>query len=354
MFCKTFNTKLLPLFIIILLAPYSSTALSSESLKQRFDNLSQELEALKQALQTCGEACETAVPAQIEKTAEAEPPPQRSLLVLPEKSAEIDLTFSYIQSSSTFIAIDGFSILPVFVVGEITSESHRKEALVSGLSLSYGLGNTYQFNLTVPYRSQTTHSINSKQEEKSFRAKGIGDIELGLSKQLDKLPWHSDFDYLASVTWKTTSGQASPDLSAELTNGTGYRGMRVGLTAIKSLPPTVLILNASYSHNYSRTLSINDIDTKIEPGDSLNFGVSMSLALNRSISVNYGLEQQFTEKTVIGGYKNPGTSLTFGNFVIGCSYRLSSGNWLNVSMVMGLSREAPDYQFSVKLPVLRF
>lgn len=339
--------------LLLLFLPGLANSSDIESLEKRIDSLSRELEQLKKEVRDCGDECDNnAKPEQDD----AQPPARRaqSLIVLPENKGEIDLTFAYIQSSSTLIAIDGFSILPVFVVGEITSESQRKEAMLSGLSLSYGLKNHYQLNLYIPYRNQTMRTINSKQEEETFRGEGMGDIELGISKQIMNMPWKSDFDYLASLTWKTTTGQSSPDLDSRITSGTGYPGMRVGLTAIKSLPPTVLILNANYSHNFSKSVPINDIETKIEPGNSFNFGVSMSLALNRSVSVNYGLEQQFTDNTTVGGFESPGSSLTFGNFVVGCSYRLSSGNWLNVNMVMGLSREAPDYQFSVKLPVFRF
>ena len=75
----------------------------------------------------------------------------RGGLLLPNGTLEVDNTASYFSLSSDHLTVDGFALLPVLVVGDITSQRLRRDILIHSLTTRLGLPKQFQMDFTVPY-----------------------------------------------------------------------------------------------------------------------------------------------------------------------------------------------------------
>src|ERR1700678_2901876 len=62
----------------------------------------------------------------------------RGGLLLPSGTLEIDNTVSYFSASSDHLSVNGFALLPILVVGDITSERTRADYLLPSLTARLG------------------------------------------------------------------------------------------------------------------------------------------------------------------------------------------------------------------------
>ena len=141
-------------------------------------------------------------------------------LLLPTGVLEADNTASYFSMSSDHLTIEGFALLPILVVGDITSERLRRDILIHSLTTRLGLPKRFQMDFTVPYGYVLNRTADALGNETSSSQFGLGDISAGLSRQLTlergKVP-----DLLANFHFKSATGTNSYDLqSAEASLGT--------------------------------------------------------------------------------------------------------------------------------------
>lgn len=148
---------------------------------------------------------------------------ERGGLLLAPWTFELEPNASFIHSSSDQIVIDGFTILPVLVVGDIFSQRIRRNLVQASVTARLGLPWKMQAEVRVPFGHQRQRILDADGEEAFFDTTGLGDIEVSLSRELFKArgAWP---DLLATVTWKTTTGdnpfdEAQPGQRATL--GTG-------------------------------------------------------------------------------------------------------------------------------------
>ncbi|WP_130418849.1 transporter [Edaphobacter modestus] len=286
----------------------------------------------------------------------------RGGLLLPPGTVELDNTTSYFSSTTDRINIDGFALLPVLVVGDISSQRVRKDLLLPTFSARLGLPHKLQFDTYIPYGYQLNRTTDVNNTQTSQSTFGLGDITFGLSRQLTlergRVP-----DLLANVRFKTTTGVDSFNLNSSQTAlGTGFNAVQGNLTAAKSNDPVVFFGNLSYTANLSGTHSIpaNDPDNPgamvpghFKPGDSVGFQLGSILSLNPETSMTIGWDQRFTRATTLNDKTIPASFLVEGSLRLGASYLYAPGRTLDLSFGVGLTPDTPNLQFSVGLPIRR-
>jgi hypothetical protein len=283
----------------------------------------------------------------------------RGGLLLPSGTLEIDNTASYFSASSDHVTVDGFALLPVLVVGDITSQRTREDYLIPTYTARLGLPHKLQMEFTVPYGYELIRSVDAENNETSSSSFGLGDISAGLSRQLTsehgRMP-----DMLANVRFKSTTGRDSFTLSSnEVALGTGFNAIQGNLTMAKSSDPVVFFGNLNYTANLpaNHTVSANDPTNPdatmvghFNPGSSAGFQIGSILALNPEVSMTLGWDQRFTRATQLNGVDIPASYLVEGTLRLGTSYLYAPGRTVDLSFGVGLTPDTPNLQFSVGLP----
>lgn len=283
----------------------------------------------------------------------------RGGLLLPPGTLEIDNTTSYFSASSDHVTIDGFALLPILVVGDITSQRVREDILLPTFTTRLGLPKRFQMDFTIPYGYVLKRTVDALGKETSASQFGLGDIQAGVSRQLTFEHGHMP-DLLANVRFKSVTGNNSYDLSSSQTSlGSGFYAFQGNLTAAKSSDPVVFFGNLSYTENLAarHTVPSNDPNNPggtmvghFRPGSSYGFQLGSILALNTETSMTLGWDQRFTRATQLEGVTLPGSYLVEGTLRLGTSYLYAPGRTIDLSFGVGLTPDTPNLQFSVGLP----
>lgn len=283
----------------------------------------------------------------------------RGGLLLPPGTLEIDNTTSYFSASSDHVTVDGFALLPILVVGDITSQRVRKDILLPTFTTRLGLPNRFQMDFTIPYGYILNRTVDALGNQTSASQFGLGDIQAGVSRQLTFEHGHTP-DLLANIRFKSVTGTNSYDLASSQTNlGSGFYAVQGNLTAAKSSDPVVFFGNLSYTENLAgrHTIPANDPDNPgatmvghFRPGSSYGFQLGSILALNTETSMTLGWDQRFTRATQLNGATLPGSYLVEGTLRLGTSYLYAPGRTIDLSFGVGLTPDTPNLQFSVGLP----
>jgi len=283
----------------------------------------------------------------------------RGGLLLPSGTLEIDNTTSYFSASSDHLSINGFALLPILVVGDISSRRVREDFLLPSFTARLGLPHKFQMDFLVPYGYESIRTVDSLNVQTSATSFGLGDISAGVYRQLTtehgRMP-----DMLANVRFKSTTGKDSFSLtSSEVALGTGFNAVQGNLTVAKSSDPVVFFGNLSYTGNLpaDHTVSANDPtnpDAKttghFTPGGAVGFQLGSILALNPEVSMTVGWDQRFTRSTQLNGLDIPASYLVEGTLRLGTSYVYAPGKIVDLSFGVGLTPDTPNLQFSVGVP----
>jgi Putative MetA-pathway of phenol degradation len=283
----------------------------------------------------------------------------RGGLLLPSGTLEIDNTTSYFSASSDHVTVDGFALLPVLVVGDITSQRVREDFLLPTFTARLGLPHKFQMDFRVPYGYELIRSVDANNNQTSSSSFGLGDISASVSRQITtehgRMP-----DMLANVLFKSTTGKDAFNLtSSQVALGTGFNALQGNLTLAKSSDPVVFFGNLSYTANLAanHTVSANDPNNPtatmvghFKPGDAVGFQIGSILALNPETSMTLGWDQRFTRATQLNGADLPASYLVEGTLRLGMSYLYAPGRTLDLSFGVGLTPDTPNLQLSVGLP----
>lgn len=272
---------------------------------------------------------------------------ERGGLLLPPGKLDVDLAFRYLTTSSDRIVVDGFTILPVLVVGDIVSERVRHDFAEVSATARLGLPWDMQATLRVPAAYQERRVVTAENEEDGRYDFGLGDVEIELSRQLHRS--RGDWpDLLGSLRWNTRTGgnplNAAPD---ELVLGSGYDSLGATLTAVSVADPAVFFGGVSYSHNFATDSDLG----RYQSGASYGFNLGLALALNLRSSLSFSYDHRFTDRGTIDGNPIPGSRTSTGVFSVGASYSPVAGRTIDLSIGVGVTEDAPDLLLTTSLPL---
>jgi len=153
-------------------------------------------------------------------------------------------------------------------------------------------------------------------------------------------------DVLASVNWSANTGKGELNTAEGGTIGSGYDSVQAGLTFVKSQDPLVFFGGLGYLANLPEDTSSGRIDT----GDGVALRLGTALAASPYTSLRFSVSQVFTGKTSIDGRDSPGSETRAASFEIGGGAVISDRTLLDFSATIGVTDNAPDFQFAISLP----
>lgn len=292
----------------------------------------------------------------------------------------VEPSLQYAYSSSNRVALVGYTIIPALLIGLIDVREVKSDSFIAALTVRRGITNRLELEAKVPfvYRSDSTVSrevIQGASRDSVFDAdgRGLGDIELTARYQLNDGGADRPY-YVGSLRFKsrtgkdpfevetneTIDGAGSTGLQTELPTGSGFYTLQPGLTVLVPSDPAVFFGGVSYQYSFERSNLSRKIDSPpgkkpvgdVRPGGAIGFNFGMGLALNERSSFSIGYDHLSVGKIKING-RTPTTAVRvqLGTLLLGYSYRLDANRTLNLSLGAGLTRDTPDLQLNLRMPV---
>jgi hypothetical protein len=268
---------------------------------------------------------------------------QKGGMLLQKGKGVIVPSFAWAHFSSNVIHLQGFVLLPLYI-GDISTQTIRRDIFIETLGLKYGLLDNFQAELKVPYRHQYERvTDNSLLTETVTKGKGLGDIEFGLSRQIG---WENGFipDLVAAINVKSDTGDGYQDLAT----GTGHWALRASLIAAKSSDPAVIFSSLTYAHSFKRNI---DGQGEMAPGDTIGYSLGAAIALSYQTAINFSFDHSVTFKTKRNGRVIKGTFLNVANLKIGFNWSIDENTSVDVAVSAGLTEDAPDVTAMVSVPI---
>ncbi len=256
-------------------------------------------------------------------------------------------SLSYSHSSYDKILVDGFTIFPVLVVGDIVSERVRRDIVINNHYFRLGLGRDIQVDLVIPLGYEEENSFRGDGTQSSRKTSGLGDVSIGLSYQLIKSQ-QSWPDTVLALNWKTATGNDPYRLvtADELALGTGFNTLGLSLISMTNSDPIILFGGLSAAYTQSRIKAIGHL----KPGASYGLNLGTALALNFDTSLSFNFQYRYTGKTEIDGQKISGSEITTSIFSIGLSRAKGELYAVDIDLGIGLTADTPDFQLTVSFP----
>jgi len=207
-------------------------------------------------------------------------------------------------------------------------------------------------------------AVGSTQESVfDTNGKGIGDVEVAARYQINESTGDNPY-YIAGLRVKARNGKdsfsvpystpsaGSGQLPSELPTGSGFWSIQPSLSVIYPTDPAVFFGGVNVSWNIDR--DVGGGRGKVHPGNALGMNFGMGLALNEKASSSLGYEHTWVGKPSASGGSllfPAATSTQLSSLLFGYSYRVSDVTSVNLSVGAGLTRDAPDAQVMLRVPI---
>lgn len=269
---------------------------------------------------------------------------QKGSILLPKGTIQIEPSTTWAHFSSNSINIQGFSILPVLVIGDISVRKTKRDVFIQNFTMKYGLLENLQTEVKIPFRGQYNRDTISETEESTKDSFGMGDIEFGVSRQIG---WEHGLvpDLIAAFNVKSTTGRSPYNRAIGL--GTGHWAVRGSLIAAKSSDPAVIFSSLNYTYSFDETI---DNIGKVEPGSTVGYSLGMAIALSYQTAINFSFDHSVTQKLQTAGQKVEGSFLNSANVRIGANWALNEKSSVDFSVAFGVTDDAPDVTAEIRFP----
>lgn len=268
---------------------------------------------------------------------------QRGGLVLPPWSAEIIPGVAYANREVQGLALASTPEgIPTVVDQRLRDDQAR-----ATLGFRLGLPWDSQIEAHLPYAFlRESRSLGNGVHGVSEDS-GIGDIDLAVSHQFfrEKDGWRPDL--LGALSWRFPTGQDPfrAGVSA-VAPGAGLHEFGARLTALKSSDPMVFFGTLSYAHDLGTDVPAGHIQT----GDAIGLDLGAVLAVSPETSITFGLSQSFRGRTQVDGVGASGTDTVASTLQLGFDRVLTKRLLFDLTLGVGLTRDAPDYAVQISLP----
>jgi len=303
-------------------------------------------------------------------------------ILTPRGKFVFEPSFQYGYSSSNRVALVGYTVIPALLIGLVDVREFKRNTFVGALTGRWGVTNRLELEAKLPYVSRSDSTISREIFTGSAfdnvfdtHGKGIGDVELAARYQLtdgkEGKPYvvgglrfksrtgKDPFEVVTDCVTRCIGNATGTGLPLDLPTGSGFYSLQPSLTWLLPSDPAVFFGGISYTYNFGRdNVSRLVLDNqsefigRVKPGNiwGLNFG--MGLALNERSSFSIGMELYSIGKTQQNGQSVAGSVRTqLASLLLGYSYRFSDKTTMNVTVGAGLTRDTPDLQLTVRLPM---
>lgn len=290
--------------------------------------------------------------------------PQDGGVLLTPGKMNLETGFEYSRSSALRVAIEGFTIIPAISIGSFEITSVDRNTITSDISARLGLFKRFEMAVRVPYvyRDETTASRpigigSSASVLTNVSGMNIGDIEVSGHYQINEGKNGWPF-LIGNLRLKSVTGQdpfsvpldPTSGLPTELSTGSGFYAVQPSLTVIYPTDPAVLYGSLGYVFNMAR--KVGGTFGEIDPGDSINYSLGMGFGINEKTSFSLGYSHDIVFETVQNGATIPTSDiLHVAQLTTGLSHKINDAVNVNINIGAGLTDDAPDMRFGIKVPV---
>lgn len=281
----------------------------------------------------------------------------------------IEPALQYFQSSDNRVALVGFTIIPAITIGLINIQQVSRDSFVPSLTARYGITPRFEAQVFVPYVSSSSDTITRPiatpsvtDQFFSANGSGIGDVEATFRYQINQFRGDNAV-WVGYVRGRAPTGEGPyqvsfdpvTNLQTELPTGTGFWGVQPGFTVLYPSDPVVFFGGAGYLFNLSRDVG-NGFGT-IDPGDQVDFNFGMGLSLNERASFSFGYQQSIVMSTGQSGNVAPSRTLgqtgtlEVGSARFGLSYKVTPRSFINLTLGVGVTEQAPDLELRLGVPI---
>lgn len=266
-------------------------------------------------------------------------------LLLGRGKWQVEPSFAYAHVSANRIAFLGYTIIPVLVVGQISSEEVKRDIFIETLTTRYGLKDNLQLELKVPYRYQHDRVSVGTTSETTRHLAGLGDIEGGIYHQFASEKGMVP-DLIAGLSVKSRTGKEP--YGRDIGLGTGHWAVKGSLVAVKSSDPAIIFGGLGYTYNIKRN-NIPGYGT-IEPGATFNYNLGVAFALNYQLALSLQLEELVTTSMRMNDSPVPSSFTNVVNFKYGATWSISKDFSCDITATHGLSSDAPNFALEIRFP----
>jgi len=303
-------------------------------------------------------------------------------VLTPRGKFVLEPSYQFGYSSVDRVDLIGYTVIPAILIGLIDARQVRTTTQTATMALRYGLTNRWELEVRVPYVYAGTETTSREiftgsAEDNVFTTSGhgIGDIEATARYQFNDggadntyyVGWlrfksrtgEDPFEVVTDCVTRCVQNATGTGLPLQQPTGSGFYSLQPGLTWLLPSDPVVIFGNVSYLHNFPRygvsrnvLLAGKEYLGKVSVGDVIDASVGVGLALNDKASISFGYDQSFVGITKQNNQIVPGSTKTvLGTFLIGGAYRLSDKRTLNFTLGVGATRDTPDVNMTVRLPM---
>lgn len=256
------------------------------------------------------------------------------------ESGQVEIAPSFIYQHSS---VDDATAVNVGGLTFVADNRVDRDTVDAALSLRLGLPWDSQVELSAPYRfvarDETVDILGSIQSSQDTYGHGVGDLRIGLAKTIlreaDGWP-----DLIGRVSWDTGIGKRT-DNGVAL--GFGFDELQGQLTALYRQDPMVFVGTVGYEYTFERD--------NIRPGEEFLFSLGTNIAVSPETSLSFFLDQVYSKDLEFAGRRIDGSDQLSSSFTFGTSIIVGPRALLRLTAGIGLTNDAPDYSFSVSLPV---
>lgn len=215
----------------------------------------------------------------------------------------------------------------------------RRDAFGTAITVRFGLPTAMHAEIYLPYviRDHASGIGN---------ASGIGDVRLGLTKELLK-EREGTPALLVFGRWRTTTG----DINGNPPTGFGQQAIQIGFTTTKRRDPALLFGSVSYTASLGTARL--DSDARLDSGNVFGARLGAYLAATPDTSFYWGVAYSSSAANRFNDERVEVTNRARGFLELGSTTIISRGRFLNIGIGIGVTPAAPRFSCTISLP-LRF
>jgi hypothetical protein len=286
---------------------------------------------------------------------------ERGAILLPKGRLQLEGSLDYTRFSGPRVVLSGLTLFEAIHIGLIRVEHLERDVLTAAATARYGIMDRLQADVRVPFVYRTDSEVRGigmdEQTERRTWITDIGDVSARLSYQAvignGLIP-----DVILRAEGQFPTGQDPFGISrveveegvirlAHPPTGSGFYEIGGGGLFTWRVDPVVFYTGGTYTHRLAR--NIGDPFGKIAPGDTIQAFAGVNMRLTDRFGLNLSFIDQITMATERNGQKQPGTRANDGRVIIGTSLALNPSWALLGSAGIGLTSDAPDFQFTLSL-----
>jgi hypothetical protein len=273
---------------------------------------------------------------------------QYTLIRRGQLQVSYDLNYSYIGQEKIVTDI-GIGGLTLFEIENVSSHT-----ITNSFSADYGILNNLTGNITLPLISKYAEARGH-----SGVSNSIGDISLGARWQpMEARRDQPNLTFTSNV--RLPSGRSPFKIiagSGEAT-GSGVTAISAGLNVNRIVDPVALFgsLNITGSLPAKDLFQLNGTRTltRVQPGQSVGFGVGFAYALSYGISTTMSFQEAISAGSKLrfaDGLETKTSMQTSAMLNLGLGYRVSPKTTVNLSVGIGLTTDSPNLSVGLNLPL---